>query len=122
MFYRKRITEPLIDGCLMYGRVDVKRDQNNKLIGRDPVFYGRLFFDQCSIREQDYTYFDSTHLIHAKKVKTYYLKNALGSTKVLMDDLIYDVTRIDPDKERKYMYWYLQRTDDMYSDEVVMIG
>ncbi|PEA84757.1 head-tail adaptor protein [Bacillus pseudomycoides] len=106
----KPYNETFNEGFLRYGRTETKRSENGKRIKGIFSEEGKLAFRELSARDSDY---QSCGLLNAKldkKVKTLFppsfrlvTKNKL---KVVIDNLEYDVIKVDSDKQ--YLYFYLQ--------------
>ncbi|EJR11142.1 hypothetical protein [Bacillus cereus group sp. BceL310] len=106
----KSYNETFNDGFLRYGRTETKRSENAKRIKGVFAEEGRLAFRELSARDSDYQSCGSLNAKLDKKVKTLFPpsfrsvnKNKL---KVVIDQLEYDVIKVDSDKQ--YLYFYLQ--------------
>lgn len=98
------------DGLLVYGVYSTKRDANGKKVGEMFTNQKQLFFNYLSIRQSDAEFYNSIGKKVDLKVKTYFVNDVKESTtKVLLDGVYYEVTAVDPDFEREYMFWYLTR-------------
>lgn len=105
-----KVNELPIDGMLRFGKYATKRDENGKKVGFKLLDPHDLFFNYLSIRQSDTTYFNSIGKTVDLKVKTYYVAGVeQKSVKVLIEGELYDVTMIDPDFKREYMFWYLTK-------------
>lgn len=101
--------EQLNDGFLIYGNEENKR-VNGRLISTVFQEVGTLAFNYKTIRESDYTLFSNLANITTLKVKTYFDESVdVKKHKVKIDDEIYNITRLDNDETRSYMFWYLER-------------
>lgn len=107
------IQEPLNQGLLFYGKITTLRDSvNKKKIGEEFVEKGKLFFNYISIRKPDVEYYSQNSNKIDLKVKTYYVDSVDKKIhKVKISDIIYNITDVDIDNKKKYMYWYLSMTE-----------
>ena len=112
MLTKSKFTEEeLNSGQLEYGS-DIHIRENGKLI--DSVFKpeGKLNFKYKMIREADYSLFKSLDRVDTKKVKVYYVEGIRRSHKVIINGETnnkWDITSMDPDTEKRYLYLYLER-------------
>lgn len=109
----KAYRETLNDGFLQYGYKKTKRSERGKRIGEDFHQEGRLAYKEMSFRDSDYRIVGVLTTGLDLKVKTLYPpsfkqinKNKL---KVKIDEVEYDVIKVDPDSTKKYLYFYLQQ-------------
>lgn len=114
----KTIRETFNDGYLFYGRRKTLRTDGKKT-GTEFESEGKLAFKEMSIREEDYQVADMSTTTLSLKLKTLYppffkriRKNKL---KVLIDDVEYDVLKVDPDYRKNFLYFYLQEVGE-YSE------
>ena len=119
----KRIRESLNDGILFYGHNTTKRSATGKNIGTEFKQEGKLHYQEMSHREQDYRLVDALTSTLDLKVKTYYppdFKNIQKTDLIVrIGSIQYEVIRADPDKERVYLFLYLQKVgeiDDIESE------
>lgn len=112
MLTRSKYTEEeLNSGQLQYGS-DIHDRENGKLVGSRFVQEGVLNFRYKTIRESDYRLYESIDGVIKKKVKTYYVHGIKNSHKVILNgdpEEKYDITSMDPDEEKKFLYLYLER-------------
>lgn len=98
------------DGILKFGRYKTARDESGKKIGERFDTLGELFFSYVNIRQSDTEFYKTYGKTVDLKVKTYYVKGIeRQSLKVLVDGVFYEVTEIDPDFNREFMFWYLTK-------------
>lgn len=91
------------DGILKYGEVETIYDNARKKIGEDFKVLEKLMFEKMSIREQDYVLANSLGKTLDLKVKVPLRK--LGTDKkIKIDNVIYDIYRIDEDDFNTYLY------------------
>lgn len=111
MIRRNKYTqEELNSGQLSYGS-DKHIREGAKLV--DSVFQvvGILNYRNMSLRESDYSLYETIDKVIARKVKVYYVPGIEKTHKVMLEGEKYDITRIDPDNERIFMYLYLERVN-----------
>jgi SPP1 family predicted phage head-tail adaptor len=108
----ERHREVFNDGYLVYGRKKTQRSSNAKRVGDLFVQEGKLAYKEVSARESD---FQMSGLMGAKldlKVKTLYPPSfkSLNKNKltVIIQDVGYDVIKVDPDNVNRHLYFYLQ--------------
>lgn len=113
----KQIRETLNDGVLFYGRNITQRSATGKNIGTKFQQEGKLHFEEMSHREQDYRLVDALTSTLDLKVKTYYppdFKNIQKTDLIVrIGSTQYEVIRADPDKERMYLFLYLQKVGEI---------
>lgn len=105
--------ERLIDGLLSYGKTETIRDSKRKQIGEKFNSKGDLYFNYKSIRQSDYDLYGTTDQSLDLKIYSFFDKDVEKSHKVLIEKTLYNVTKIDPTNDRKYMYWYLTKVGDL---------
>ncbi|UOE96073.1 phage head closure protein [Alkalihalobacillus sp. LMS39] len=121
----KAYQETFNDGFLYFGHKKTKRSERGKRIG---VFFekeGKLAFRELSCRESDYELAGALGSSLDMKVKTRYPpsfrtinKNQL---KCMIDNMEFDVLKVDSDREKKFLFFYLQevgRTNEREDKEV----
>lgn len=110
--------DPLNDGYLEYGHKAVKRNEHRKKIGTEFKPVGELAFSLVTARDKDYSMAHATESSLDLKVKTRFPpefnKVKKSSLSCRLEDVEYDVIKCDWDKEKRYLYWYLQ---EVSSDE-----
>lgn len=111
---KPRAYEPLNDGLLEYGTIKTVRDANNKIDKTADPFnkVGDLFFNFMNTRQGDYEQYGGKTQIVDEKVKTYFDNGVQKSHKVRIEGVEYDITAIDPDANRIFMYWYLTKVGE----------
>ncbi|MCU5403662.1 phage head-tail adapter protein [Bacillus cereus] len=109
----KSYRETLNDGFIQYGYKKTKRSEGGKNVGG--VFHpeGKLAYKEMSARDSDYQMVGVLTTGLDLKVKTLYppsfKKINKNKLKVEIDEVEYDVIKVDPDSTKKYLYFYLQR-------------
>lgn len=108
---RPKHHDPLNDGYLKYGQQEIKRNDQRKRIGTEFKPAGELAFSLVSARDQDYSMAYATQSSLDLKVKTRYPPGfSIRKTNLScrIDKVDYDVIKCDWDKEKRYLFWYLQ--------------
>ncbi|SFH68639.1 phage head closure protein [Pisciglobus halotolerans] len=100
------------DGLLEFGRTETVRNAEKKIIGERFILNGSLFFNYTTIRQVDFDFYGTHDKTVDLKVKTFYVKGIEESHKVLIDEVLYDITDTDPTTDRRYLFWYLQRVGE----------
>jgi SPP1 family predicted phage head-tail adaptor len=103
------IDEPLNDGMMAYGTVQVVRDEQKRQTGREFVAIGELWFAYKSISDYDISIYPSLASAEDIKIKTYYIHEVQDGLKVQINGETYDITGTNADDSRKYRYWLLKR-------------
>lgn len=100
------------DGYLFYGHREVKRNDTGKRVGEAFEKEGKLAFELMSARDQDYALAGYQNANLDLKVRTMYPpkfeKTSLSKLKCLIDEIEYDVIKVDWDNDRHYLFFYLQ--------------
>jgi SPP1 family predicted phage head-tail adaptor len=109
----KPYRETFNDGFLSYGHKQTQRSTTGKRIGEVFTEEGKLAFKEMSCRDSDYQMAGIMGVSLDLKVKTLYppsFRNINKSKlKVVIDNVEYDVIKVDPDAEKRYLYFYLQK-------------
>lgn len=109
----KKIRDTLNDGFLKYGTKKTTRSERGKNIGGQFTEVGNLAYQEMSCRDSDYELAKVMTKVLDLKVKTLYPPSLLKEDKskfiILIDDIEYDVIKVDADREKRYLYFYLQR-------------
>lgn len=104
--------DPLNDGFLIYGHQEIKRNEQRKRIGTEFKPVDELAFSVVSARESDYDMAQASGYSLDLKLKTWCPPNFNKIKKTNLaceiDEIEYDVIKSDADKDRRYLYWYLQ--------------
>lgn len=110
---QKAVHESFNDGYIYYGFDKVKRDKNRKRVGEEFESHGKLAFRIMSARDQDYHIAGLNNASLDLKVKTTYPPNfrllTVSKLKCVIDNLKYDVIKVDGDNDKRYLYFYLQK-------------
>ena len=72
-------------------------------------FIVKLAFQECSKREQDLQFAESSDRTLNLKVKTRLFKGVTSEHKVILNGVLYDIIYIDEDRVNREMYFYLER-------------
>lgn len=101
------------DGFLRYGHDKVKRDESLKRTGFEFTEEGKLAFSEMSARDQDYQMAGINNASLDLKVETMRppsFKNiSLSKMKCVIEGIKYDVIKVDSDKDKRYLFFYLQK-------------
>lgn len=100
------------DGFLEYGHKQTQRTPTGKRVGNSFSSEGRLAFKELSCRESDYELAGSMGASLDVKVKTMYppsFRNVRKSElKCVINKVEFDVIKVDSDREKRYLFFYLQ--------------
>lgn len=110
---RRKMRDLLNDGLLEFGKTATQRDESAKIIGDGFSKLGELFFKYQTLRQADFEQYETTERSVDLKIKTYYTPKVEKSHKVIIDNSIYEITGIDPDLERIFLYWYLTKVGEL---------
>lgn len=109
---QQKINETFNDGYLYFGYDTILRNDNKKRIGETFEEKGKLAFTELSARDQDYNFAYMNNASLDLKVKTLYppffREVKKSKLKCLIDGIKYDVLKVDADKDKRYLYFYLQ--------------
>lgn len=72
-----------------------------------------VFFSIESIRDQDTMYASSLGNTLSLKIKIIYDKIINIKSKVTIDNILYDIIRVDPDINNNYLYIYLESIGEL---------
>ncbi|MDA2309899.1 phage head closure protein [Bacillus cereus group sp. MYBK35-2] len=110
---KKAYRETLNDGFLQYGYKKTKRSERGKRVGAEFHSEGKLAYKEMSFRDSDYRMVGVLTTGLDLKLKTLYppsFKNInKNKLKVKIDEVEYDVIKVDPDATKRYLYFYLQQ-------------
>lgn len=109
----ERIRESFNDGVLKFGTYTTKRSESRKVIGKDFVEIGKLFYRELSVRDTDYLKFGAMNSRLDMKIKT---PMHPSLRKIDKENLIAkidndDYTIITTDRDKNYLYFYLHKVD-----------
>ena len=76
-------------------------------------FIVKLAYEECSKRQQDLDFAESSSRSLNLKVKTRYYKNIENNYKVIIENTLYDIIYIDEDKKNRELYFYLEEVMDL---------
>ena len=74
----------------------------------DYEFIMDLFYSEESKRQEDFLFANAMDKKLTLKVKTSLVEGIKTSYKVILNDFVYDIIHIDPDKKNKDLYFYLE--------------
>ncbi|CZR11009.1 head-tail adaptor protein [Trichococcus collinsii] len=107
----------LNDGRLFFGKVETKRDASGKKIGQVFAKTGDMFFSYKTIRQSDFDLYNTSDQQIELKVKSYYIPTATKTHQVLLKSRLYNITAIDVDNDKRYMYWYLSEVGEFIEQD-----
>ncbi|MED3795877.1 phage head-tail adapter protein [Lysinibacillus capsici] len=117
----KKIRDVLNDGFIQYGTKETERSPKGKRIGEKFVPMGKLAYQEMSCRDEDYEMAKVLSAVLSLKIRTLcppqlrkFSKNKL---KVVVDGTEYDVIKADSDREKMYLYFYLQEVGTHEQDQ-----
>lgn len=112
MANNKKIRDVLNDGFIQYGTKETERSPKGKRIGEKFVPMGRLAYQEMSCREADYEMAKVLSAVLDMKIRTLFppslRKFSKNKLKIVLDETEYDVIKADTDREKMYLYLYLQ--------------
>lgn len=74
----------------------------------DYEFIRDLFYSEESKRQEDFLFAEALGKKLTMKVKTPLIDDIETNYKVILDDSVYDIIKIDPDRKNKDLYFYLE--------------
>lgn len=86
---------------------DFNAKTNAKTIN-DYEFITKLFYSEETKRQEDFLFAEAMGRKLTLKVKTPLVEGIETNYKVILDDFIYDIIKLDPDKKNKDLYFYLE--------------
>lgn len=86
---------------------DFNAKTNAKTID-DYDFIMNLFYSEQSKRQEDFLFANAMGSKLTLKLKTPLVENIKTSYKVILNNFVYDIISIDPDKTNKELYFYLE--------------
>ncbi|MFE3573710.1 phage head-tail adapter protein [Lysinibacillus sp. NPDC059133] len=108
----KKIRDVLNDGYIQYGTKETGRSAKRKRIGEKFVPMGRLAYQEMSCRDEDYEMAKVLSAVLSLKIRTLcppqLRKFDKSKLKVIVEGIEYDVIKVDSDREKMYLYFYLQ--------------
>ena len=107
------IGSPYKDGIMEYGSTAPDYNDTRRKIGEKFLGEGRFTFDVKSVREQDYQVVDANISTLDMKIETPYPihleKTDLVSKEVRIRGIRYSVLKVDKDRNKPALFWYLQK-------------
>lgn len=107
----ERVRETLNDGILYYGSQKSLLSEKKKVIGKEFVQEGKLFFSEMYARESDYYSCKTIGATLERKIKTLIPNNLraieLTNKVVEINDQKFDIIKVDFDKT--FLYFYLAK-------------
>lgn len=116
MLLQRRIQKPVHetfnDGFLSYGHKQTQRSSTGKRIGDIFTSAGKLAFKEMSCRDSDYQLAGTMGASLDLKIKTKFppsFRNIRKSELIcVINNVEYDVLKVDSDRDKRYLYFYLQ--------------
>lgn len=122
----RQLRDVLNDGFIQYGTKKTQRSERGKRIGEKFVSSGRLAYQEMSCRDADYEMAHAMSRVLDLKIRTLQpptlKKSELSKLKVILDGLEYDVIKADTDREKRYLYFYLQEVGAFEQDKAENAG
>lgn len=108
----QQVRETYNDGFIVYGHKETLRSGTGKRVGEDFQAVGKLAYKEVSCRDNDYQMASFMSATLDIKIKTLYPPSFRGinrsKLKVVKDGIEFDVIKVDPDREKSCLYFYLQ--------------
>ena len=112
--------DPFNDGYMEFGKRQTKFSSTMKNIGSEFVSQGHFAYSEMSAREQDYSMVDSLGGTLDLKLKTMYpphfenLQHSdLTSLLVKAKETLFEVVKVDKDRHKGNLFWYLQKVGEV---------
>lgn len=116
MAKNKKIRDVLNDGNIEYGTNKTGRSAKGTRIGSEYEKLGRLAYQELSCREEDYKLAEAMSSSLDLKIRTLYPPNLRSvnknKLKIVLNGTTYDVIKVDADREKMYLYFYLQEVGE----------
>nr|BDD47236.1 head-tail adaptor protein [Bacillaceae bacterium] len=113
----KPIHQTFNDGYLKYGHKVTNRSERGKRIGDIFQEEGTLAFHLLNARDQDYSFAGMMGASLDLKIKIRYPPSfrKINRSKLIcvIDNIEYDVIKVDNDNDYRYLYFYLQRVGEI---------
>lgn len=107
----KPLHESFNDGVLIFGYDRTIREQGKK-VDMEFQVEGKLAFKLMNARDQDYEFAGMMNASLDLKVKTLFPPSfrevRKSNLKVVIEDIKYDVIKVNWDSDKRYLYFYLQ--------------
>lgn len=107
----KKITS-FNDGFMsVYEEIPIKTDFGAKenVKSKDNLkFIVKLAYEECSKRQQDLEFAESSSRTLNVKVKTRFYNNLKNDYKIIIENTLYDIIYIDEDRKNRELYFYLE--------------
>lgn len=108
----KQLRDVFNNGFLQYGTKTTQRSGKGKRIGGEFESMGRLAYQEMSCRDSDHEMAKVMSRVLDLKVRTRFPPNLKNfnktKLKVVIDETEYDVIKVDNDRTKMYLYFYLQ--------------
>ncbi len=114
---QKPLHDTFNDGFLQYGHRTINRNTKGKRVGESFNSEGKLAFQLMNARDEDYEFaglMDSRLDIKVKALfPPTFRKVRKSNLKCVIDLIEYDVLKVDWDRSRRYLYFYLQEVGEI---------
>lgn len=97
------------DGFLEYGSTESLFNANRKKIGEEFTTTGNLFYKEMSARDSDILQASNMGYVIDLKIKTPYMPEVNSKNKVKISEEIFDIQKLDYNREKREMFLYLQK-------------
>lgn len=71
-------------------------------------FIMNLFYSEVNARDEDFVFAESMGKKLTMKIKTPLVAGVKSNHKIILNDYVYDIIKIDPDRRNKDLYIYLE--------------
>lgn len=71
-------------------------------------FIVKLAYEECSKRQQDLEFAESSSRTLSVKVKTRFYNGLKNDYKIIIENILYDIFYIDEDRKNRELYFYLE--------------
>lgn len=95
----------------VYEEIPIKTDFGAKenVKSKDNLkFIVKLAYEECSKRQQDLEFAESSSRTLNVKVKTRFYNNLKNDYKIIIENTLYDIIYIDEDRKNRELYFYLE--------------
>lgn len=117
---QSNVRETFNDGVLIILEPSTIRNEQRKKVGVAYSEIGRAFFNTMMLREQDMSNFDNNSSKSVRKVKTLLhpltAKITKNELKIKIDNVIYDVNKVDFDRSYSYFFLSFSGGDEAYAN------
>lgn len=120
----KKIRETFNDGYITYGHKGTVRNELGQDTGDEAfIVKGKLAYKEISCREEDYQMASFMSATLSFKLKTLFPPSFRNVTKnklkIIKDGIEFHVIKVDPDREKSCLYFYLQEVGPIGQHKVI---